>query len=201
MEKVRSNPPAAQAPPRADAVTKTSSQGGPGTREGPRAESRGAARYPVSADAVVIDARSQTRLRGRAADISLTGCYLDAISLFAMGASVGLRLTTEAHTFECEARVTYSLPGMGMGLAFTKISPDQATELRHWIAELSAESGAPASPLASAMSELRTDREKLAEDANPAGCQAALSELVNLLRGKGLLDESEADSLHSKIRR
>jgi hypothetical protein len=90
---------------------------------------------------------------------------------------------------------------MGMGLAFTKISPDQATELRHWIAELSAESGAPASPLASAMSELRIDREKLAEDANPAGCQAALSELVNLLRGKGLLDESEADSLHSKIRR
>ena len=199
MEKVRSNPPAAQTPPRAEAAPKTSPLGAPGTPAWPSAENRAHARYPVSADAVVIEARSNTRLRGRATDISLRGCYLDAISLFAVGASVGLRLTTEARSFECEARVIYSLRDMGMGLMFTKISSDQATELRHWIAELSGESSAPPSAFLSTVSEPRVDCKKLADGENPAGCEAALCELVTLLRGKGLLNESEAASLRGKI--
>lgn len=127
MEKVRSDPPAAQAPPRAEAAAGTSPHPAQGARNWPNAERRGGVRYTVSADAILIDASSQTRLRGRAADISLTGCYLDAINLFPVGTNVGLRLTAAAHSFACEARVTYSLPGMGMGLAFTKISPDEAT--------------------------------------------------------------------------
>jgi hypothetical protein len=201
MEKARSNPPSAQISPCVEAAAKASSQGPQRTRESPSSENRAAARYPVSADAVVIEARSQTRLRGRAADLSLSGCYLDAISLFAVGTSVGLRLTTEAHAFECEARVTSSLRGMGMGLVFTKVSPDQATELRRWIAELSGESGAAPSAFVSAAPEPRIDHKKLADDANPPRCQAALSELVSILRSKGLLDESEADVLQSKINR
>jgi hypothetical protein len=201
MEKVRSNdPPAAQAP-RAETSGKAASQGDPGTRKWPSAEDRRNLRYLVSADAVVIDAHSNTRLRGRATDIGLGGCYLDAISVFAVGASVGLRLTTEARSFECEARVIYSLLGMGMGLMFTKISPDQATLLRHWIAELSGESRPAPSAFVSAASENRADRKKLKEDPDPAGCQEALSELISLLRGKGLLDKSEAAILRDKLTR
>ena len=92
MEKVRSNPPVARAAPYAETTVATS----PGTqtsRSWPNTERRGGVRYTVSADAVVVDARSRTRLRGRASDLSLSGCYLDAISLFAVDTSVGLQLT------------------------------------------------------------------------------------------------------------
>ena len=123
------------------------------------------------------------------------------LTIVAVGASVGLRLTTEARSFECEARVIYSLLGMGMGLMFTKISPDQATLLRHWIAELSGESRPASSAFVSAASENRADRKKLKEDPDPAGCQEALSELISLLRGKGLLDKSEAAILRDKLTR
>lgn len=189
MEKVRSNPPMAQAEPRAE-EPKTST---------PATEKRSGVRYTVSADAVLIEARSQTRLRARAADLSLSGCYLDATNVFSPGASVGLRLTCEGHSFACEARVAYSLPGMGMGLAFTKIAPDQATELRRWIAELSGDLDAAAPILLPELSESQTDRKKLAEIEPSAGLQSVLAELVTLLRRKGLLDESEAANLHSKL--
>ena len=191
MEKVRSNPSVARAQPYAEGA-KTSA---------PAKERRGGARYTVSADAVVVEPRSQTRLKGRAADLSLTGCYLDATNLFPSGTSVGLRLTCEGHSFACEARVAYSLPGMGMGVAFTKISPDQATELRRWIAELSGELDAAAPLLVPDISELQTARKNLAEIEPSLGLQSVLAELVNILRRKGLLDESEAASLRNKLAR
>lgn len=188
MEKVRSNPPMAQAQPRAEEA-KTSAQA---------AEKRNGVRYTVSADAVVIEARSQTRLRGRAADLSLSGCYLDATNVFSPGSSVGLRLTCEGHSFACEARVAYSLPGMGMGLAFTKISPDQATELRRWIAELSGDIDAAAPLFVPERSEVETDRKTIEPS---AGLQGVLLELLTILRRKGLLDDSETAGLRNKLAR
>jgi hypothetical protein len=113
---------------------------------------------------------------------------------------VGLRLTCEGHSFACEARVAYSLPGMGMGLAFTKIPPDQATELRRWIAELSGDLDAAAPLLVPELSEPQTDRETAEIEPSP-GLQSVLAELVTVLRRKGLLDESEAASLRNKLAR
>jgi hypothetical protein len=149
----------------------------------------------------VVEPRSQTRLKGRAADLSLTGCYLDATNLFPSGTSVALRLTCEGHSFACEARIAYSLPGMGMGVAFTKISPDQSTELRLWIAELSGDLDAAAPLLVPDISELQTVRKNLAEIEPSPGLKSVLAELVSLLRRKGLLDESEAASLRNKLAR
>jgi PilZ domain len=140
MDKVRSKPSATQAPPRAAAAAEIPSQGSPEGQGGgniPVAEKRSDVRYPVSAEAVLIDHRSRTRLNGRAADLSLAGCYLDATQLLPVGVSVRLRLSTETRSFECEAQVVYALQGLGMVLVFVKISPDQAAELHNWIAELS----------------------------------------------------------------
>lgn len=201
MENVRSNAPAAQAAPRAEAAAETSSQCAQDAQNWPNVERRNAARYTVSADAVLVNARSRTRLRGRASDLSLSGCYLDAINLFAVGASVGLRLTAEGHSFECDARVTYSLRGMGMGLVFTKISADQATELRLWVAELSGEIDAAAPPFVPEAPKILIDRRGSAETENLAGWRGILSELINVLSRKGLLEESEAASLRDKLTR
>ena len=194
MDDVRSNPPQTQPPPRAEAVAETLSHG---EQNAHGAEKRRSVRYPVCADAIIVEVLSSTRLTGRAADLSLGGCYLDGINSFPVAASVRLRLTTEAHSFECEARVTYSVPGMGMGLIFTKTSSDQAAELRNWIAELSGEldATAPFGP------DPGFDRRKPAVTEPPGASQGVLSELVTLLQQKGLLDESEAKNLRSKLAR
>ena len=168
-------------------------------REGSGAEKRKDTRYPVSAAAEVVELRSRTRLSARAADISLSGCYLDAINLFPAGSAVALRLTAETRTFECEARVTYSLPGMGMGLAFTKMSPSQATMLRDWIKELAGQAGdaAPVEPVI----EFDSAVTRPATNQVSNGRQDVLYELVSLLQRKGILSESEANTFRSKITR
>ncbi len=194
MDDVRSNPPQTRPPSGAEALAGTLSQG---EQVAHGAEKRRSVRYPVCADAIIVEILSSTRLTGRAADLSLGGCYLDGINSFPVAASVRLRLTTEAHSFECEARVTYCVPGMGMGLIFTKTSSDQAAELHNWIAELSGELEATA-PFGA---DPGFDRRKPAVSEPPVAWQGVLSELVALLQQKGLLDESEARNLRSRLGR
>jgi hypothetical protein len=196
MDKVRLNSLAA--PLRADAFAENRGESARAEASG-GAEKRKATRYPVSAAAEIVEARSRTRLSARAADISLSGCYLDAINLFPVGSAVRLRLTNEARTFECEARVTYSLPGMGMGLAFTRMSASQATALRDWIAELAGHA-TDASPVQPAIEfESAAPRPATSQDSN--GWKDVLYELVSLLQRRGILNESEANTLRSRIAR
>ncbi len=156
-------------------------------------------RYPVSATAEVIEGRSRTRLSARASDLSLSGCYLDAVNIFPVATAVALRLTSENRTFECEARVVYTLSGMGMGLAFTKISPAQAPKLRDWIAELSGEADATA-PLEGGL-EFESIEPRPPERQNSNGSQDVLTDLISLLQRKGVLNESEANTFRNRITR
>jgi hypothetical protein len=50
---------------------------------------------------------------------------------------VKLRITSEKRSFEAHADVVYSKTGMGMGLAFTTVEPEQLNILDRWLAELS----------------------------------------------------------------
>jgi len=195
MEK--SNPHTAEAPPRAEATTTTSEPGGPSIPSG--AERRRQVRYVVSATAVAIESASRTRLTGRASDLGLAGCYVDLMSPFPIGSSVLLRLTDEGHSFECEARVAYSMPGMGMGLAFTKASKEQVAVLREWVAALLRGTGATATTPPGP--EHGFDREPSAAASKAEASQDVLHELIALLLRKGVLDESEAASLRRKLTR
>jgi hypothetical protein len=199
MEKLRTNstPPPPPQPRTAQASADTPDLGTQNQNHTSSAEKRSHLRYPISADAVIIEARSRTRLRGRASDLSLSGCYLDAINLFPVGTPVHLRLTAEDHTFECQARVTYSMPGMGMGLAFTDIHADQSAALHDWLAELSEEPTASAAPTRKIEFEARTPEAKQIPD----GLQEAFSELVTILHRKGVLGESEIEILRNKLPR
>lgn len=194
MDKVRSNSLATPSL-REEAAAQTAGARAQNPTGGP--QKRADVRYPVSAGAEVVEPRSRTRLSARAADISLGGCYLDAINLFPVGTAVGLRLTNEARAFECQARVIYSLPGMGMGLAFTKISSDQAAVLREWIAELA---GHPLEESAvEPVIQFESAKPQPAEGQTSNGRQDVLCELVSLLQRKGILSESEANTFRSRI--
>jgi len=156
-------------------------------------------RYPVSAAAELIETASRTRLSARAADLSLSGCYLDAINLFPVGSTVRIRLTTEGHSFECEARVTYSLQGMGMGIVFTNVSPGQALALGNWIAELSGTT-VSAAPQAPAF-DFNTTKRRATEREGYGRWQDVVSDLLAVLQRKGVLTETEADTLRNRIAR
>ena len=197
MEK--SNPHTAEVAPRAEAATKTSEQGGQSLPSG--AERRRQVRYVVSATALVIESTSRTRLTGRASDLGLAGCYVDLMSPFPVGSSVLLRLTDEGHSFECEARVAYAMPGMGMGLAFTKAAKEQVAVLREWVGALRRGTGAASKAPPAPAPEHGFDREQSAAASKADASLDALHELVALLLRKGVLDESEAASLRRKLTR
>src|SRR5437899_12662522 len=59
---------------------------------------------------------------------------------FARGTTVQVRLTREKKSFDAEGTVAHSQPGLGMGVAFTAVSPDQLEVLRKWLGELTGES-------------------------------------------------------------
>lgn len=159
-----------------------------------RAERRRTARYAVNAAAVIVEGKSRTRMTGRAADLSFTGCYVDTISPFAVDTMVQFRLSCEGHSLQGEANVSYSLPGMGMGLVFTSLATDQLESLRAWVGSLSGE----------VVGEAEGSDLTLAFDA-PAGhqkvhvWQEVIDELVTTLHKKGVLTEQEKNAVQKKL--
>jgi PilZ domain len=100
------------------------------------AEKRRHPRFPFSAGGEAFDPQANVRVTGRLSDISRSGCYMDTISPFAVNAAIILTVTREGRTFKTRAKAMYSLNGMGMGMMFTTIEPDQARRLDAWLAEL-----------------------------------------------------------------
>jgi hypothetical protein len=105
-------------------------------------------RYSVAAMADATELRSQTRVSGRISDIGPGGCYFEAMSPFAVGADLRVRITRSEQTFVANARVLYSTGGMGMGLLFSQMEPDQRELLNRWVGELSGSGVEPLAPVA-----------------------------------------------------
>src|SRR5271170_6655013 len=100
------------------------------------AEKRRHPRFPFSTGGEAFDPQANVRITGRLSDISRSGCYMDTISPFAVNAAIILTVTRDGRTFRTKAKVVYSLNGMGMGMMFTTMEPDQARVLDGWLAEL-----------------------------------------------------------------
>jgi hypothetical protein len=105
----------------------------------PFVERRRAPRYQFTTTVELVDLKSRMRVQARTSDLSRGGCYVDTSSPLPVDSTVKIRLTKDDRSFAVEARVVYSLPGMGMGLAFTSADPEQVAVLQRWIGELSGE--------------------------------------------------------------
>ena len=104
----------------------------------PMGERRSALRHSVSASANLIELESWIRLEGRCSDLSVTGCYIDTINPFPEKAKVRLRLTNRQTTLEVDAEVVKHHVGMGMGLVFDGLGPEQASVLGDWLSKRAA---------------------------------------------------------------
>jgi hypothetical protein len=152
-------------------------------------------RYSFSGAAEVVEVRSGTRIQGRISDLARGGCYVDAISPFGVGSEVKIRIVVDSRTFVAQARAVFAAPGMGMGLMFTAIEPEQLAVLDRWLGELSGE----ARPEPSAAKQ-ETPSEKVAADQAPSQePNYVLNELIIALMRKNVLSDSEGKALLQKL--
>lgn len=105
----------------------------PAALNGAVGERRATDRQPFSAEAVVIDLYGSMRVQSRCSDLSLEGCYVDTLNPFPPGTLVRVELSTLDKVFEAIALVNSSHAGMGMGLHFQDLTPDQTSVLAHWL--------------------------------------------------------------------
>jgi hypothetical protein len=159
------------------------------------AEKRSCPRFPFSPAVEALDVQADTRIKGRLSDISRNGCYVDTINPFAKDAAVTLTVTRDNQSFKTQAKVVYSKMGMGMGLLFTTAEPDQLRTLGSWLNELS---GGRMEEEEQSNLFLQRETAKSA-DAELRELRKIVSELVALLNGKNILDDSEGMALLRKL--
>jgi hypothetical protein len=163
-------------------------------------ERRTSPRYPFTATCDAMEPKSHAKIIARTSDLGRGGCYIDTIGPFPPGTTLVVRINRERQSLTIEGKVIFSQAGMGMGLSFTKIEPDQQSILDQWIGELSGEPVTPAAPAPSAASTAAAESSGngRSSDAQPL---YVVNELILLLLQKGVLSETEGKSLLQKLLR
>lgn len=100
-------------------------------------ERRRAQRFSFIASTEVIDTASGAKFSVRTSDISRIGCYVDMLNPFPTGAGLLVRIDKENDHFEAAAKVVYQVPGLGMGVTFTKMSASSQALLERWLVDQS----------------------------------------------------------------
>jgi hypothetical protein len=158
-------------------------------------ERRRGARYQVSISAEIVEPRTQSRFTCRVTDLSMGGCYVDTINPLQPGMNVHIRLSAQGREFRCEALVLYETPGLGMALAFTKLSSEHYAMLGDWFRALGGDGAETA-----ALSDFGRDVDAVSEtSARLAELRQAVLDLVGLLARRRLLTESETRGLQDKL--
>jgi len=156
-----------------------------------RDERRRSVRHTVSAVVQIVDMRSGTRLTTRASDLGLGGCYVDTLTPLPAGTEVRLALHRDNTLIELTAKIVYSHPGLGMGIAFIDATPEHRAALEEWLNSLSQTSYAGANaPIH--VEDAATARAS-APIANSGDVRGSVSRLVNLLLAKGILTDDDAE--------
>lgn len=158
----------------------------------PFLERRRGPRYQFTAAVEMVDLESQMRIQARTSDLSGGGCYVDTTSPLPVDATLKMRLTKGNRSFSVKAKVVYSLPGMGMGVAFTSADPEQVAVLKRWIGELSGE----LSPELSATESVEPLR---AAQGSIKGSSYALGALIFELMRKGVLSNEKGKAMLDQL--
>lgn len=99
-------------------------------------ERRSVPRFSLIATAEIIEPDSGVRISGRISEISRRGCYLDILNTLPVETRVRLTISRDRGSFITEAKIIYVQEGMGMGILFLDVTPEQLKILDAWVAEL-----------------------------------------------------------------
>lgn len=98
-------------------------------------EKREAPRFSLIASAEIIEPASGVHISGRISEISRKGCYLDVLNTLPVGTRLRMIISRDQGVFTSQARIIYVQQGVGMGIAFVDVPPDQLKILDAWLAE------------------------------------------------------------------
>jgi PilZ domain len=143
---------------------------------------RGTDRHLITAGAEVIDVPSGARFTTRTTDLGPGGCFIDTVTPLPVGAKVRVSIHKGKSNFHTPGTVVYSQHGLGMGISFDQLDPEQRRALNLWIKE---SSGPEQAWPDSQNSGSPIDALRLSSD------RAALVRLVQTLIAKGILTNGE----------
>jgi len=162
----------------------------PKRRKGAR-ERRNVERITFSAVAEIRNAGSSVRISARVSDISRDGCYLDSFNVLAAGTKIWITIRHRNQQFDSAATVVYSMPDMGMGIAFSTAEPEMLLLLNQWIAEVKGEDAA---------SVAETEPDSI-PSGFAQGQRDVLKRLIAMLMSKRIVTEEEGAELFDELRR
>lgn len=154
------------------------------------ADRRSAHRQPFVAEAQIVEVSSGVRMSARCCDLVINGCYVDTLIPFPVGTVVRIRLTKDRTIVEANGRVAYQLPGLGMGIAFSDLTPESQAALDKWLSHSHGHRESieallpPIEPVRPAIMRRQP--------------RAEFVELIQLLMKKGIVTEKEAVGLLQK---
>lgn len=96
-------------------------------------ERRRTPRYIFIASAELYEENSDLRVASRVSELSLHGCYLDMMNPFPTGTLILLKIFAGDLTFQAKAKVIYSTPNVGAGVAFLEVEPKDQHILNQWM--------------------------------------------------------------------
>ncbi len=98
-------------------------------------ERRRTPRYIFIASAELFEEGTDVRVASRVSELSLHGCYLDMMNPFPTGTLVLIKIFAADQTFQAKAKVIYSTPNVGAGIAFLESEPKYEYILNRWLEE------------------------------------------------------------------
>lgn len=110
--------------------------GTPGSSSAGQSEKRTSPRFSLIASAEIVEPASGVHISGRVSEISRNGCYLDVLNTLPVGTRLRLTISRDQGSFSSPGRIIYIQQGMGMGIAYVDVPPEQMRILETWLAEL-----------------------------------------------------------------
>lgn len=155
-------------------------------------ERRRFARHPCRMEVQIGTQEGEAYSTGVITEICLGGCYVEMLS--PLPADTAIRLSFKLHdaALDLQGSVASSQMGMGMGVAFTSMTPTEFETLRQF--------APPAAPPAHAAQQPKQALEEKPVSAPPPNATEALNALVYLLLRKGIVTRQELSDELDKLR-
>lgn len=147
-------------------------------------------------EAQVTTPEASTQLAATVIDICLGGCYLEMMSPFPVGSTVEMVLDLGESTIAVRGKVCSTHPGIGMGVSFTGMRPDDLAKLRQFAPPMQNAPDLPPTTHAMTQASLSPAPVEVAAVATsnakrlPSAAEGLVA-VVRVLLRKGILDRSE----------
>ena len=147
-------------------------------------ERRLAPRQHFVAEAQIIEITSGVKLSARSCDLVVHGCYVDTLRPFPVRTLVRVRLKKGETIIEVNGKVVYQLPGLGMGIAFHDLTPENHAALEKWLSHTPVQQESVETFVSPMDAKPPTEKRQ-----QPS---AEFVELIQLLVKKGMVTRTEA---------